>query len=108
MLKFLILLSLCFSSVSFVTVARLESNDKVSDNRPAPESGLSALTVTRGSSTLLDLGTQHTMDPSNKQIAEIRRLFAQFQPTVVLIEGGDRIAEASEVTAIKRAAKWDW
>ena len=41
----------------------------------------------RGPATLLYIGTHHTSDATDPQLAEIERLWAEFKPTVALCEG---------------------
>ncbi|MBX3388983.1 MAG: hypothetical protein KF691_05960 [Phycisphaeraceae bacterium] len=71
----------------------------------------------------LVFGAEHTKDPECKQIAEMRRLFKEFSPTVVLVEGrpgspiaglGDPVrqfGEAGMALSLARSSgipTWSW
>jgi hypothetical protein len=71
------------------------------DLAPDDASGLSVFSNQQASSSLLFLGTQHTFDESNPQIADIERLFTKFNPSVVLTEGGEWKIEATRREAIR-------
>ncbi len=49
------------------------------------------LHLERGPATILYIGALHTSDAAHPQLAEIERLWAEFQPTVALCEGRERM-----------------
>lgn len=51
---------------------------------------------------LVFVGTRHTFDLKDSQIEGIERLFEKFQPTLVLLEGGEWPVANSKEDAIKR------
>jgi hypothetical protein len=71
------------------------------DLSPDKNSGLSTFSQQRASYSLLFLGTRHTFDAKDPQVADIKRLFFKFRPTLVLIEGGDWDVAANEEAAVR-------
>jgi hypothetical protein len=51
---------------------------------------------------LLFIGTNHTFDPADPQIAGVEALYKAFEPTLVLIEGGDWPVAESKPLAIRK------
>ena len=66
------------------------------------QKGVSTLYSEKKSSALLYVGIRHTYESSDPQIALIEKFFAEFRPTLVLIEGGNWPVAASKSDAIKR------
>ncbi len=90
-------------TVAFATAARQENINAV--NALANESkryNLSQLYFEGRGKELLFIGTNHTFTPGDPQIAGVEAFFKAFEPTLVLIEGGDwAIADSKEQAVSK-------
>lgn len=68
----------------------------------SPKFNLSTIHVDRDGASFLFVGTRHTFDPLNPQIAGVEKLFKAFAPTLVLVEGGDWTIAPNKQEAVQR------
>jgi hypothetical protein len=78
------------------------------DYRPSRRSGMSAFQSPHANPRLLFLGTYHSFDANDPQHAEVERLFNEFKPTWVLLEGGNWPVAASRTEAITQYGEMGW
>lgn len=96
-----ILVLACTLVVGCVMNNAVTSRQAAREFAPDPGSTLSVFTAREPGGTVLFLGTWHSFSEANPQLPDIARLFSEFAPTVVLIEGGAWDIEPTASAAIK-------
>jgi hypothetical protein len=66
------------------------------------DAGVSTYYDEKDSSALLHVGDEHTFNPDSPQIVVIEKLFTAFQPTLVIVEGGNWPLASSAREAVSK------
>ena len=75
---------------------------RIESYQPSPESGLSVWHKESGGAGMLFFGTRHNFDPASAQRTELTRLFEQFAPTLLIVEGGAWPVATSADEAVRK------
>lgn len=77
-------------------------NEQSKSYQPSANSGLSVWYKEHDGIGMLFFGTRHNFSPDSAQNAELARLFEQFAPTLLIVEGGSWPVAASKDEAVRR------